>query len=95
MINQGGGIHLREKSLGSTAAAKPLQSWPALCDPIDGSPPGSPSLGFSRQEHGSGGHCSNGRHTETILSVGGHIKVHRNTHGNKSCLPRIEEIFLC
>ena len=25
-----------------------------LCDPIDGSPPGSPSLGFSRQEHWSG-----------------------------------------
>ena len=26
----------------------------SLCDPIDGSPPGSPSLGFSRQEHWSG-----------------------------------------
>ena len=25
-----------------------------LCNPIDGSPPGSPSLGFSRQEHWSG-----------------------------------------
>ena len=25
-----------------------------LCDPIDSSPPGSPSLGFSRQEHWSG-----------------------------------------
>ena len=25
-----------------------------LCDPTDGSPPGSPSLGFSRQEHWSG-----------------------------------------
>ena len=35
-------------------AAKSLQSWPTLCDPIDGSPPGSPSLGFSRQEHWSG-----------------------------------------
>ena len=23
------------------AAAKSLQSWPALCDPTDGSPPGS------------------------------------------------------
>ena len=31
-----------------------LQSCPTLCDPIDGSPPGSPSLGFSRQEHWSG-----------------------------------------
>ena len=27
---------------------------PTLCDPIDGSPSGSPSLGFSRQEHWSG-----------------------------------------
>ena len=34
--------------------AKSLQSCPTLCDPIDGSPPGSPSLGFSRQEHWSG-----------------------------------------
>ena len=41
--------------VGSTAAAaKSLQSCPTLCDPIDGSPPGSPSLGFSRQEHWSG-----------------------------------------
>ena len=36
------------------AAAKALQSCPTLCDPTDGSPPGSPSLGFSRQEHWSG-----------------------------------------
>ena len=36
------------------AAAKSLQSCPTLCDPIDGSPPGSPSLGFSRQEDWSG-----------------------------------------
>ena len=36
------------------AAAKSLQSYPTLCDPIDGSPTGSPSLGFSRQEHWSG-----------------------------------------
>ena len=33
-------------------AAKSLQSCPTLCDPIDGSPPGS--LGFSRKEHWSG-----------------------------------------
>ena len=39
---------------GASAAAKSLQSCPVLCDPIDGSPPGSPSLGFSRQEHWSG-----------------------------------------
>ena len=38
----------------AAAAAKSLQSCPTLCDPIDGSPPGSPPLGFSRQEHWSG-----------------------------------------
>ena len=36
------------------AAAKSLQSCLTLWDPIDGSPPGSPSLRFSRQEHWSG-----------------------------------------
>ena len=36
------------------AAAKSLQSCLTLRDPIDGSPPGFPSLGFSRQEHWSG-----------------------------------------
>ena len=35
-------------------AAKSLQSCPTLCDPIEGSPPGSPPLGFSRQDHWSG-----------------------------------------
>ena len=38
----------------AAAAAKSLQSCPTLCDPKDGSPPGSPDLGFSRQEHWSG-----------------------------------------
>ena len=28
--------------MGAAAAAKSLQSCPTLCDPIDGSPPGSP-----------------------------------------------------
>ena len=37
----------------AAAAAKSLQSCPTLCNPI-GSPPGSPSLRFSRQEHWSG-----------------------------------------
>ena len=36
------------------AAAKSLQSCPTLCDPIDGSPPGSSVPGFFRQEHWSG-----------------------------------------
>ena len=38
----------------AAAAAKSLQSCPALCDPTDGSPPGSSFLRFSRQEHWSG-----------------------------------------
>ena len=38
----------------AAAAAKSLQSCPTLRDPIDGSPPGSPVPGFSRQEHWSG-----------------------------------------
>ena len=38
----------------ATAAAKSLQSCLTLCDPIDGSPPDAPSLGFPRQEHWSG-----------------------------------------
>ena len=37
----------------AAAAAKLLQSCLTLCDPTDGSPPGSLSLGFSRQEHWS------------------------------------------
>ena len=34
---------IKEKA---AAAAKSLQSCPALCDPIDGSPPGSPVPGI-------------------------------------------------
>ena len=41
-------------SAAAAAAAKLLQSCPTLFDPIDRSPPRSPSLGFSRQEHWSG-----------------------------------------
>ena len=33
-------------SINSAAAAKSLQSCPTLCDPIDGSPPGSPVPGI-------------------------------------------------
>ena len=44
----------KEETAAAAAAAKLLQSCPTLCDPIDGSPLGSPSLGFSRQEHWSG-----------------------------------------
>ena len=38
----------------TAAAAKSLQSYPTLCDPIGGSLPGSASLGFSRQGHWNG-----------------------------------------
>ena len=38
----------------TAAAAKLLRSCTTLCDPIDGSPPDSEPLGFSRQEHWSG-----------------------------------------
>ena len=38
----------------AAAAAKSLQSYPTLCDPIDGSPPVSPVPGISKQEHWSG-----------------------------------------
>jgi len=34
------------KGPAAAAAAKLLQSCPALCDPIDGSPPGSPVPGI-------------------------------------------------
>ena len=39
---------------GGGAAAEALQSCPTLCDPTDGSPPGSPSLGFSSKNTGVG-----------------------------------------
>ena len=39
----------------TAAAAKSLQSCPTLCDPIDGSPPGSPRpWDFPRQEQWCG-----------------------------------------
>ena len=36
------------------AAAKSLQSCLTLCDPIEGSPPGSPIPGILQEEHWSG-----------------------------------------
>ena len=35
-----------KKDAAAAAAAKSLQSCPTLCDPIDGSPPGSPIPGI-------------------------------------------------
>ena len=42
-----------EKEAAAAAAAKSLQSCPALCEPIDGSPPGSSVHGILRQEYWS------------------------------------------
>ena len=41
-------------SAAAAAAAKSFQSCPTLCDPVGSSPPGSPILGFSKQEYLSG-----------------------------------------
>ena len=45
---QGRGIHLpaSENTAAAAAAAKLLQSCPTPCDPVDGSPPGSPVPGI-------------------------------------------------
>ena len=40
----------------AAAVAKSLQSCPTLCDPIDGSPPGSPSLDSPGKNTGVGCH---------------------------------------
>ena len=47
-------ILMSKPSNPAAAAAKSLQLCPTLCDLRDGSPPGSLSLGFSRQDHWSG-----------------------------------------
>ena len=54
LVVEGRGRESNTNHAAAAAAAKSLQSCPTLCDPIDGSPPGSPPLGFSRQEHWSG-----------------------------------------
>ena len=41
-----GPIHVQKNQPAAAAAAKSLQSCPTLCDPIDGSPPGSPVPGI-------------------------------------------------
>ena len=47
-------MHFCDVWTAAAAAAKLLQSCLTLCDPIDGSPPGSSVLGFSRKEYWSG-----------------------------------------
>ena len=39
-------VHYKNRYIYSNAAAKSLHSCPTLCDPIDGSPPGSPVPGI-------------------------------------------------
>ena len=41
----GGGVRV-EPAAAAAAAAESLQSCPTLCDPMDGSPPGSPVPGI-------------------------------------------------
>ena len=43
---QGTGVSSKEPLSPAAAAAKLLQSYLTLCDPIDGSPPGSPVPGI-------------------------------------------------
>ena len=53
-VNQTEKTSITDTIYAAGAAAKSLKSCLTLCDPTDGSPPGSPVLGFSRQEHWSG-----------------------------------------
>ena len=39
-------MKIKYKAFAAAAAAKSLQSYLTLCDPIDGSPPGSAVLGI-------------------------------------------------
>ena len=41
-----GRVACKQSAAAAAAAAKSLQSCPTLCDPIDGSPPGSPVPGI-------------------------------------------------
>ena len=46
-----GGFFTASATWETCATAKSLQSCPTLCDPIDGSPPGSPVPGILQEEH--------------------------------------------
>ena len=52
--NTGGGCHFLLQGMKVRSESEVAQSCLTLCDPIDGSPPGSPVPGFSRQEYWSG-----------------------------------------
>ena len=42
-------LNIQKMKIMAAATVKSLQSCPTLCNPTDGSPPGSSILGFSRQ----------------------------------------------
>ena len=46
LLKASGQKRLCQKHVAAAATAKSLQSCPTLCDPIDGSPPGSPVPGI-------------------------------------------------
>ena len=62
----------------AAAAAKSLQSCPTLCDPIDGSPPGSPIPGILQA-----------RTPEWVAisfsNNGGYVSSSQNSAGHKAC----------
>ena len=46
-----GKLYVLSDNEDAAAAAKSLQSCPTLCDPIDGSPPGSPIPGMGHLQY--------------------------------------------
>ena len=52
--NTGVGCHFPLQCMKVKSESEVTQSCPTLRDPMDCSPPGSPSMGFSRQEYWSG-----------------------------------------
>ena len=52
--NTGVGCHFHLQCMKGKSESEVAQSCPTLSDPMDYSPPGPPSMGFSRQEYWSG-----------------------------------------
>ena len=57
------------------AAAKSLQSCPTLCDPIDGSPPGSPVTGILQARTLEWGAIAFSKYRNNKCSINGHALV--------------------
>ena len=60
-----------------TATAKSLQSCPTLCEPIDGSPPGSSIPGESHGQKSLAGHSPRGRQESDTTE---HVPTHSHAH---------------